>query len=82
MEHRLESVAKVRNVLFVNDSKATNVNSTWYALQSMKTPVVLILGGKDKGNDYTEIEELVKEKVRALVFLGVDNDKLHKFLTA
>jgi UDP-N-acetylmuramoylalanine--D-glutamate ligase len=79
VEHRLESVAKVRNVLFVNDSKATNVNSTWYALQSMKTPVVLILGGKDKGNDYTEIEELVKEKVRALVFLGVDNDKLHKF---
>lgn len=79
VEHRLEPVARVRNVLFINDSKATNVNSCWYALQSMKTPVILILGGKDKGNDYTEIEELVKEKVRALVFLGVDNTKLHKF---
>ena len=79
VEHRLEPVAKVRNVLFINDSKATNVNSCWYALQCMKTPVVLILGGKDKGNDYTEIADLVKEKVRSLVFLGVDNDKLHSF---
>lgn len=79
VEHRLEPVAKVRNVLFVNDSKATNVNSCWYALQCMKTPVVLILGGTDKGNDYTEIEDLVKEKVRAIVCLGVDNAKLHAF---
>ncbi|MCB9017941.1 MAG: UDP-N-acetylmuramoyl-L-alanine--D-glutamate ligase [Paludibacteraceae bacterium] len=79
VEHRLEPVAKVRNVLFINDSKATNVNSCWYALQCMKTPVVLILGGKDKGNDYSEIESLVKDKVRAIVCLGVDNAKLHAF---
>ncbi len=79
VEHRLEYVATVRNVVFVNDSKATNVNSCWYALQSMKTPVVLILGGTDKGNDYTEIEELVSQKVKALIFLGVDNSPLHKF---
>lgn len=79
VEHRLEKVAKVRGVQYVNDSKATNVNSCWYALQSMTTKVVLILGGTDKGNDYTEIEELVKKKARALIFLGVDNDKLHQF---
>lgn len=79
VEHRLEKVAKVRGVQYINDSKATNVNSCWYALQSMKTKVVLILGGTDKGNDYTEIEELVKQKARALVFLGADNSKLHKF---
>ena len=79
VEHRLEKVAKVRGIQFINDSKATNVNSCWYALQSMKTKVVLILGGTDKGNDYAEIEQLVKDKVRALVFLGVDNSKLHKF---
>lgn len=79
VEHRLEYVASVRGVRFVNDSKATNVNSCWYALQSMKTPTVLILGGTDKGNDYTEIEALVKEKVTSLVFLGVDNKKLHAF---
>ncbi len=79
VEHRLEYVATVRNVVFINDSKATNVNSCWYALQSMKTPVVLILGGTDKGNDYTEIEELVSNKVKALVFLGVDNTPLHNF---
>ena len=76
VEHRLERVASVRGVQFINDSKATNVNSCWYALESMKTPVVLILGGKDKGNDYTEIEQLVRDKVKALVFLGVDNSKL------
>ena len=63
----------------MNDSKATNVNSCWYALQCQTTDVVLILGGKDKGNDYTEIEGLVKEKVKAIVCLGVDNTKLHKF---
>jgi UDP-N-acetylmuramoylalanine--D-glutamate ligase len=79
VEHRLEYVARVRNVLFINDSKATNVNSCWYALQSMNTPVVLILGGTDKGNDYSEIELLVKEKVKGIVCLGVDNKKLHDF---
>lgn len=79
VEHRLEYVATIRNIRFINDSKATNVNSCWYALQSMKTPVILILGGTDKGNDYTEIEELVNEKVKALVLLGVDNTPLHRF---
>lgn len=79
VEHRLEKVAKVRGVQYINDSKATNVNSCWYALESMTTPVVLILGGKDKGNDYTEIEKLVKEKVTALICLGADNSKLHEF---
>ncbi len=79
VEHRLEYVATVRNVIFINDSKATNVKSCWYALQSIKTPVVLILGGTDKGNDYTEIEELVSNKVKGLIFLGVDNSPLHTF---
>ena len=79
VEHRLEKVARVRGVDYINDSKATNVNSCWYALQSMNTPVVLILGGTDKGNDYTEIEELVKNKVHSLIFLDVDNTKLHAF---
>lgn len=79
VEHRLEKVAQIAGVDYINDSKATNVNSCWYALQSMKRPVILIIGGKDKGNDYSEIEQLVKEKVKALVFLGVDNSKLHTF---
>ncbi|MDD3077675.1 MAG: UDP-N-acetylmuramoyl-L-alanine--D-glutamate ligase [Paludibacter sp.] len=79
VEHRLEYVATVRNVRYINDSKATNVNSCWYALQSMKTPTVLILGGTDKGNDYSEIEELVHNKVTALIFMGIDNSPLHKF---
>lgn len=79
VEHRLEYVATVRNVRYINDSKATNVNSCWYALQSMQTPVVLILGGTDKGNDYSEIEQLVSDKVKALVFMGVDNSALHTF---
>ena len=79
VEHRLEKVARVKGVEYINDSKATNVNSTWYALQSMKTPVVLILGGTDKGNDYRSIESLVKDKCRALIFLGKDNTKLHDF---
>ena len=78
VEHRLEYVATIRNVRFVNDSKATNVNSCWYALESMKTPTVLIVGGTDKGNDYSEIDELVKEKVHTIVYLGVDNQKLHQ----
>lgn len=77
--HRLEKVASVRGVQFINDSKATNVNSCWYALQSMRTQVVLILGGIDKGNDYSQIEELVRQKVHSLVFLGKDNSKLHAF---
>lgn len=79
VEHRLEYVATVKNVRYINDSKATNVNSCWYALQSMKTPVVLILGGTDKGNDYSEIEELVRDKVKGLVFIGLDNKALHGF---
>ncbi|MDL2221663.1 UDP-N-acetylmuramoyl-L-alanine--D-glutamate ligase [Parabacteroides sp. OttesenSCG-928-N08] len=79
VEHRLEKVTRVKGVNYINDSKATNVNSCWYALGSMKTPVVLIMGGTDKGNNYAEIEELVKQKVRALVFLGKDNSKLHQF---
>jgi UDP-N-acetylmuramoylalanine--D-glutamate ligase len=79
VEHRLESVCNVRGVEFINDSKATNVNSCWYALESMRTPVVLILGGTDKGNDYNEIKQLIKEKVHTLVFMGVDNSKLENF---
>ena len=79
VEHRLEKVLRVRGVDYINDSKATNVNSCWYALQSMITPVVLILGGTDKGNDYSEIEELVRKKVHSLIFLGADNAKLHAF---
>ena len=77
VEHRLEKVAKVRGVQYVNDSKATNVDACWYALDSMTTPVVLILGGKDKGNDYTPIKDMVRKKCRALVYLGADNAKLH-----
>ena len=79
VEHRLEKVAKVNGVEYINDSKATNVNSCWYALQSMKTKTVLILGGKDKGNDYSEIAGLVKEKCSALIFMGADNSKLKEF---
>lgn len=79
VEHRLEKVCRVRGVEYINDSKATNVNSCWYALQSMKTKTVLILGGKDKGNDYSEIAELVKEKCSGLIYLGLHNEKLHKF---
>ena len=79
VEHRLEKVADVRGVAFVNDSKATNVDACWYALDSMKTPVVLILGGKDKGNDYGAIADLVRQKCAGLVYLGADNRKLHDF---
>jgi len=79
VEHRLEYVASVRGVRYINDSKATNVNSCWYALQSMKTPTVLILGGTDKGNDYSEIEYLVRQKVHTLIFMGVDNTKLREY---
>jgi UDP-N-acetylmuramoylalanine--D-glutamate ligase len=78
LEHRMEPAGLVRGVEFINDSKATNVNSTWFALESMTKPVILILGGVDKGNDYTLIEELVKEKVKAIVCLGTDNTKIHR----
>jgi UDP-N-acetylmuramoylalanine--D-glutamate ligase len=77
LEHRLEYVASVRGVEFYNDSKATNVNSTWFALESLDKPIILILGGVDKGNDYTLIEDLVTEKVKAIVCLGKDNTKIH-----
>ncbi len=76
LEHRMESVASVRGVEFINDSKATNINSTWFALESMNKPTILILGGTDKGNDYSLIAELVKEKVKVIVCLGVDNKKI------
>ncbi|MBX9733081.1 MAG: UDP-N-acetylmuramoyl-L-alanine--D-glutamate ligase [Chitinophagaceae bacterium] len=76
LEHRMEFVAMVRGVEFINDSKATNVNSTWYALESMNKPTVLILGGIDKGNDYGLITDLVKEKVKAIICMGIDNTKI------
>ncbi len=78
VEHRLQYVATVRGVRWINDSKATNVNSCWYALESMTTPTVLILGGKDKGNDYSEIDDLVGEKCHTLVFMGLHNEKLRE----
>ena len=78
LEHRMEPVATIRGVEFINDSKATNVNSTWYALESMNKPTILILGGVDKGNDYSLITELVKEKVKAIICLGTDNRKIHE----
>ncbi|MFN8276388.1 MAG: UDP-N-acetylmuramoyl-L-alanine--D-glutamate ligase [Chitinophagales bacterium] len=77
LEHRLESVTKVRGVEFINDSKATNVNSTWFALESMSKPVIWIAGGVDKGNDYTILEPLVRKHVKAMICLGADNTKLH-----
>lgn len=79
VEHRLERVTRVRGVDYINDSKATNVDACWYALESMKTPTVLIIGGKDKGNDYSAIADLVKQKCVGLVYLGADNQKLHDF---
>ena len=79
VEHRLEKVARVKGVEYINDSKATNVNSCWYALQSMTTKTILILGGKDKGNDYNEIADLIKEKCSGLIFMGLHNEKLHEF---
>jgi UDP-N-acetylmuramoylalanine--D-glutamate ligase len=78
IEHRLESVGKISGISFINDSKATNVNSTWYALESMPGEVVLILGGVDKGNDYSMLKELVKQKVKAIVCLGKDNERIHR----
>ena len=82
VEHRLEFVETIDGVDYINDSKATNVNSTWYALESMKTPTILILGGKDKGNDYSEILPFVREKVKAIVCMGKDNSKLLDFFSA
>lgn len=76
LEHRLEFVSNVDGITFINDSKATNINSTWYALECMEGPVVLILGGEDKGNDYTLLDDLVAEKVDAIVCLGADNTKI------
>mgnify|MGYP003602814251 FL=1 len=79
VEHRLEQVAEINGVKFINDSKATNVNATYYALESMKQPTIWIVGGVDKGNDYIEIEDLVKKKVKAIVCLGIDNQKIIDF---
>jgi len=78
LEHRMENVSMIRGVEYINDSKATNVNSTWFALESMEKPVILILGGIDKGNDYSLLRELVKEKVKAIICLGLDNRKVHE----
>lgn len=78
IEHRLEYVMSVNGIEFINDSKATNINSTWYALESFHKPVVLILGGVDKGNDYSMLDELVAQKVKAIVCLGLDTKKIHK----
>jgi UDP-N-acetylmuramoylalanine--D-glutamate ligase len=76
VEHRLEKVLKIQNVQYINDSKATNVNATFFALDSMNTPTVWIVGGVDKGNDYNELMSLVREKVKAIICLGVDNKKI------
>lgn len=76
--HRLEHVSMVHGITFINDSKATNVNSTWYALESIDQPTVWIAGGIDKGNDYEDLKVLVKQKVKAIVCIGVDNEKLHE----
>ena len=78
IEHRMESVGKISGISFINDSKATNVNSTWYALESMTSDVILILGGVDKGNDYGMLKSLVKQKVKAIVCLGKDNKRIHE----
>lgn len=78
LEHRMEHVATIRGVEFINDSKATNINSTWYALESMDKPTILILGGVDKGNDYSLLMEMAKEKVKAIICLGLDNKKIHE----
>lgn len=78
LEHRMETVSTIKGVEFINDSKATNVNSTWFALESMTKPVILILGGVDKGNDYNLLKDLVKEKVKAIVCMGTDNRKIHE----
>jgi UDP-N-acetylmuramoylalanine--D-glutamate ligase len=78
LEHRMEPAGVIKGVEFINDSKATNINSTWFALESMNKPVILILGGVDKGNDYSLLKELVREKVKAIVCMGADNRKIHE----
>lgn len=78
LEHRMEPVVTIKGVEFINDSKATNTNSAWYALESMTKPTILILGGVDKGNDYSFMKDIVKEKVKAIVCMGVDNRKIHE----
>jgi UDP-N-acetylmuramoylalanine--D-glutamate ligase len=78
IEHRLEFVGKIQGVKYINDSKATNVNSAWYALESMTTDTIWIAGGVDKGNDYTDLKPLVREKVRMIICLGLDNTKIHE----
>ncbi|HMN05313.1 MAG TPA: UDP-N-acetylmuramoyl-L-alanine--D-glutamate ligase [Flavobacteriales bacterium] len=78
VEHRMERVGKVNGIEFINDSKATNVNSTWYALESMENPVIWVVGGVDKGNNYTELRDLVRQKVKAIICLGTDNAKIHQ----
>lgn len=78
VEHRLENIGSVHGIEFINDSKATNINSTWYALECMNKPVVWIVGGVDKGNDYSMVEDLVRDKVKAIICLGKDNEKIHK----
>jgi UDP-N-acetylmuramoylalanine--D-glutamate ligase len=75
-EHRMEFVAKVNGIEFINDSKATNINATWFALESMDKPTIWVVGGVDKGNDYNELTALVKEKVKAIICLGIDNTKI------
>jgi UDP-N-acetylmuramoylalanine--D-glutamate ligase len=80
LPHRMEPVATIKGVEYINDSKATNINSTWFALESMKKPTILILGGVDKGNDYSLIEDLIEEKVKAIVCMGKDNAKIHAAL--
>lgn len=78
VEHRLENLGSINGIDFINDSKATNINSTWYALECMNKPVVWIVGGVDKGNDYSMVEDLVRDKVKAIICLGKDNEKIHK----
>lgn len=78
VEHRLEHVAKISGVDYINDSKATNVNSTWYALESVGADVILIMGGVDKGNDYEMLKDMVRQKVKAIVCLGKDNKRIHE----
>jgi UDP-N-acetylmuramoylalanine--D-glutamate ligase len=78
VEHRLETVVKTNGIEYINDSKATNVNSTWYALESMDRPVIWIAGGVDKGNDYTDLKPLVKDKVKMIICMGIDNLKIHQ----
>lgn len=82
VEHRLEMVAKVGGVTFINDSKATNVNAAWYALESIQKPIIWIAGGVDKGNDYSLLEELVKDRVKLIICIGADNSKIHQALSA